>query len=158
MTSTPGKINRPKIQRSDVALLLAAFLLLGSLYIFQRFNFLAFLSSLAGGDLQTFHPYSFFIFNKTLRLIGNDVACMVMIYVFFRERKYMRVAFYFFLVELLVFLPLYFLIKLSLEGDAEISSPLLSQVHRIIVNPILMILLMIAFWYQRIQESRSKKL
>ena len=158
MTSTPVKINPPKIQRRNVVVLSAAFLLLGSLYIFQRFNFLAFLSSRVGIDAQSFHPYSFFIFNKTLRLIGNDVACMGIIYVFFRERKYMRVAFYFFIIELFVLLPFYFLIKLSLEGDGEISSPLLSQVHRVIVNPILMILLMIAFWYQRIQESRSKKL
>jgi exosortase F-associated protein len=157
MTSTPVKINPPKIQWRNVVVLSTAFLLLGGLYIFQRFNFLAFLSSLIGMEAQTFHPYSFFIFNKTLRLIGNDIACVGIIYVFFREQKYVRVAFYFFMMELFVLLPLYFLIKLPLEGDGEISSPLLSQVHRVIVNPILMILLMIAFWYQRIQESRSKK-
>lgn len=134
-------------------LLFVALLVLGSLYIFQRVNFLSLISDLMGLDVQSIHPFSFFVFNKTFRLIGNDVACMVLIYVFFRQRKYLKVSFYFFLLELLLILPLYFLIKLSVEGDSEISSPLLSQVHRVIVNPILMILLMIAFWYQRVQHK-----
>jgi len=140
------------IRLSDLVLLLLALVMLGGVYLFQRVNFLALIS---GND--AFHPYVYFIFNKTIRLVGNDMACMLMIYVFFRERKYLQVSFYFFLLELLLILPLYFWIKLSMEGDSEISSPLLSQVHRIIVNPILMILLMIAFWYQRRQANKSDK-
>lgn len=128
------------------------------LYIFQRVNFLAALVSVVDYDPSHIHPFVFFVFNKTFRLVCNDVACIGLIYVFFRQQEYLRVAFYFFLLELLVILPIYFVIKLSIEGDSEISSPLLSQIHRIVVNPILMILLMIAFWYQRIQESHHKKL
>jgi len=140
------------ISLSDLFLLLLALAVLGGLYLFQRVNFLTLISA-----NSTLHPYAYFVFNKTFRLVGNDMACMLMIYVFFRERKYLQVSFYFFLLELLVILPLYFWIKLSIEGDSEISSPLLSQVHRIIVNPILMILLMIAFWYQRIQANKTDK-
>ncbi len=83
----------------------------------------------------------------------NDGACVILIYALFRERKYIRVAFYVFLFELLVILPIYFVLKLTIEGTSELSSPLLSQIHRMVVNPTLMLLLMVAFFYQR---SKSK--
>jgi hypothetical protein len=53
------------------------------------------------------------------------------------------------LIDLVVLLPIYLLIKLAMEGDEEISSPLLSQFHRLIVNPTLMILLLPAIYFQR---------
>lgn len=86
-------------------------------------------------------------------MVFNDLACMILILVLFKERKYLVISFYLFLAELLVVLPLYFIIKLSVEGDSEISSPLFSQIHRIVVNPILMILLMFGFFYQRIRQN-----
>lgn len=82
----------------------------------------------------------------------NDAACIVLIKSFFGESKYVRFAFVVFLFELLVLLPVYFAFKLSLEGDSEISSPLLSQIHRMIVNPTLMILVIIAFFYQKFKR------
>ncbi|MEX1240466.1 MAG: exosortase F system-associated protein [Cyclobacteriaceae bacterium] len=109
-------------------------------YIFQRINLAGLL-----GDLR---PNVNFIINRTARLILNDLACFLIIFAIFRESKYLKIAFWVFLVELLIILPVYFAIKLSLEGDSEISSPLLSQVHRLIVNPMLMILLIAGFFYQ----------
>ncbi len=79
----------------------------------------------------------------------NDASCFLLISALFKERKYVTVAFWVFLFELLVLLPVYFLLKLSIEGDSEMSSPLLSQLHRLIINPTLMLLLMISFFYQR---------
>lgn len=153
MSNLPVNLNPSKSRGLDSLLLLAAFVLLAALYIFQRFNFLGFIVQLLNINIREIHPYAFFVFNRTFRLVLNDVACMMMIYVFFRERKYLVVAFYLFLIELIIILPLYFVIKLSLEGDSEVSSPLLSQIHRIIVNPLLMILLMVAFLYQRIRSN-----
>ncbi len=68
----------------------------------------------------------------------------------------MKVAFLLFLVELFIILPLYFWIKLSTEGDSELSSPLLSQIHRLIINPTLMILLIVSFLYQKRQTRLGK--
>ncbi len=67
--------------------------------------------------------------------------------------KYVKVGSYLQLIEMFVVLPLYFVVKLKLEGDSEISSPLLSQFHRLIINPTLMVLLMIGFYYQRKQRA-----
>jgi exosortase F-associated protein len=123
-------------------------MLLATIYLFQGFDFLAFFRSLLSLDIFA-HPYVTFIVNKTVRLIINDLACFIIIWAIFQSKKHLKLSVYVFLVEVLVLLPVYFWIKLSIEGDSEISSPLLSQIHRLIVNPTLMILLMISFAYQK---------
>jgi len=126
-------------------LILAGALILASVYIFQRLN--------PAGMFEGLSPNGIFIVNRTARLILNDLACFLIIIALFRERKYLKIAFLVFLGELLVILPLYLVLKLSLEGDSEISSPLLSQVHRLIVNPMLMLLLIAGFFYQKFSRK-----
>ena len=121
-------------------------------YVFQRFDYFSFAGKALGFN-GVEYPYSRFAFNRALRMVSNDTACLVLISVWFRDRRYTRLAGYLFLIEVFLILPVYLWVKLSLEGDSEISSPILSQVHRLIVIPMLMILLMVAFVYQRRQES-----
>jgi exosortase F-associated protein len=94
-------------------------------------------------------PNTVFVANRVIRVILNDFACFLLIYGLFKESKYLKIAFLVFLAELFVILPLYLALKLSLEGDSEISSPLLSLIHRLIVNPTLMLLLIAGFIYQK---------
>jgi exosortase F-associated protein len=115
--------------------------ILAAVYIFQGIN--------PSAILRDFHPNAVFIVNRIIRLILNDLACFLIILALFRERKYLILAFWVFLLELLLILPLYLALKLALEGPSEISSPLLSHIHRLIVNPMLMILLIAGFFYQR---------
>ena len=123
-------------------------------FIFQRFDYFEHIRQGTGLSIQGW-PYTAFVVNKTIRFLINDGICMVFIYIFFKDKRYIRVAFILFLVELVIILPLYFWIKLATEGDTELSSPLLSQIHRLIVNPTLMILLIVSFLYQkRRMESR----
>lgn len=130
----------PDIRLRALALL-AGVTVLVAVYIFQRFSF----ASLLG----EFPDNTIFVINRAIRLIINDSACFLIIFGLFREKKYLRIGFWVFLVEILIILPIYFMVKLSLEGDSEISSPLLSQIHRLIVNPLLMLLLIAGFGYQR---------
>lgn len=131
---------QPDVWRRVIYLCAGLFLLV-AVYVFQRLNVASFLGN--------FPPNIIFVINRTTRLILNDLACFMIIVALFQERKYLKVAFLVFIVELLVILPMYFIVKLTLEGDSEISSPLLSQVHRLIVNPMLMLLLIAGFFYQR---------
>lgn len=132
-----------------------ALLVLVLVFVFQRFNYAVALTSFLPEGLQITQPNTVFIVNKTIRLVLNDVACMVLIYAWFKERKYLTLSFYLFLVEVFLLLPVYFIVKLTLEGDSEISSPLLSQIHRLIVNPLLMFLLMVGFVYQRVRTKNA---
>jgi len=140
---------RKKYPTGRAGLIGLCLLCLAAVYIYQRENYFAFL--FPGVD----HPHVAFAFNKTLRLLVNDLLCMVLIVAIFRERKYLRVAFGVFLFELFLLLPLYLWIKLRWEGDSEISSPLLSPVHRLIINPMLMLILMVGFYYQKFLNRKT---
>ena len=137
----------------NISLIAISLLLLAIVYVFQRWDYLSAIAGVFGTD---FGPTTGFIFNKTLRLIVNDALCFLLIYSLFREKKYLRIAFLVFCFELFVMLPLYLIVKLSLEGSSEISSPLLSQIHRLIVNPMLMLILIVAFYYQRFWVKERK--
>lgn len=130
---------------SKIFLGLIAASILVVVYIFQRYNPFG----------VNAHPDIVFIVNRTVRLIFNDFACLILIYIFFEQKKYLRLSFLVFLGELFIILPLYFILKLTIEGPTEISSPLLSQLHRLIVNPTLMILLMAGFFYQKFFLKRE---
>jgi exosortase F-associated protein len=134
-----------------------ALLALVLIYLFQRISYADILNSILPEILEIRNPNPVFIFNRVIRLILNDAACMVIIWAVFQQTKFLRAAFLVFVVELLIILPLYFAIKLSLEGDSELSSPFLSQIHRIIVNPLLMFLLMIGFLYQKLNPNPSPR-
>lgn len=131
-------------------LMIFAILILLLVYVFQQVSYAGILNVLLPESLSIQHPYTVFIVNRTSRLIINDGACMVLIWGLFKETKYLKAAFFVFCIELLIILPLYFIVKLTLEGPSELSSPLLSQIHRIIVNPLLMVILIIAFYYQKV--------
>jgi len=139
----------------NIILISIAVLVFVLVFVFQRFNYAVALTSVLPTTFHVQNPNTIFVINKTIRLVLNDTACMVLIFVWFKQRKYLTLAFYLFLLELFILLPGYFIIKLSLEGDSELSSPLLSQIHRLIVNPLLMFLLMAGFVYQ---HMRSKNL
>lgn len=114
--------------------------LMALLYIFQR-NWLW----LAPSDIQ----YLPFILNRFGRLFLNDTLCIILFLAIFNSKKELALASIVFLVELLIVLPFYLVLKLTMEGDSEISSPLLSFIHRLIVNPLLMMILLGGLLYQK---------
>jgi len=117
-----------------------------TMYMLQRANY----CSLIYGALSADPPSENlqFIFNRTLRFLINDLSVILLIYVIFERTGLVRIAFFVQLFGLFIVLPLYFYFKLTLEGPSEISSPLLSFIHRVVVNPIIMLLLIPAFYYQ----------
>ena len=90
-----------------------------------------------------------FILNRFTRLVLNDTLCLILFLAIFNSRKELALASAVFLLELLIVLPFYLVVKLTLEGDTEISAPLLSFIHRLIVNPLLMMVLLVGLLYQR---------
>jgi exosortase F-associated protein len=124
-------------------LLLIAFGGLVLVFVFQRtINF----SWVADSDQ---HANLIFSINRFLRLLLNDLFMIVLLAAWFNDRSVLKLAFFIQLIDLFILLPIYLVIKLTVEGDEEISSPLLSQFHRLIVNPTLMILLIPAIYFQR---------
>lgn len=137
----------PRIKWWLVGLCLAG---LSFVYVFQRTDYYSIF--FGWND----HQVGAFIFNKTFRLITNDAICLLLIYALFREKKYIRLGSAVLAIELFVIMPVYFWIKLKVEGSSEISSPLLSQIHRLIVNPLLMGILIIGLYYQKYWAKRNE--
>jgi len=132
--------------RERLWLMAIAIVGLAMVYLFQNADILNICGSC------TFHPYTHL--KKIVRVLLNDTFMLLFIHALFRDQSVTRLAFYIQMIDTLVLLPVYLIIKLTYEGDAELSMPLLSQLHRLIVNPTLMVLLIPAVYYQR---SRAGK-
>jgi exosortase F-associated protein len=98
-----------------------------------------------------------FIFKKLIRVTLNDLCMLLFLYAWFNDKNIIKLGLWVQAIDTFILLPIYLLVKLSVEGASEISTPLLSQWHRLIVNPTLMLLLIPAIYYQRFKESSSTK-
>jgi hypothetical protein len=85
------------------ALVALAMLILLIVYLFQKINYAGIVNFILPESLTINHPYGVFIFNRTIRLIINDGACMLLIWSLFGQMKYLKAAFIIvFLIELVV--------------------------------------------------------
>lgn len=92
-----------------------------------------------------------FVVNKVGRYLCNDLFSIAIIYGIFGEKKYARFAMYVMFFGLLVLLPIY--LWLYLAQPAGFSS-MISHLHRVVMNPVLMMLLIPAFFFQRKSEEQ----
>jgi exosortase F-associated protein len=129
---------------SRIVLAVVGFLLIAISYLYQYTDVLLAISR------HTWREEAHFIVNRIFRIILNDMGMVLIIYAVFIDKQILKLAVLVQLIDLLILLPLYLLIKLPTEGISELSSPFLSQFHRVIVNPILMILLIPAIYYQKL--------
>jgi exosortase F-associated protein len=95
-----------------------------------------------------------FIVNKVGRYILNDLFAMSLVYGLFYNRKYLRFAFWVLLFGLVVLVPAY--LSLYLLAPAGFSS-MLTHLHRLVMNPVLMMLLIPAFFYQQQLLKQTQK-
>jgi exosortase F-associated protein len=123
---------------------------IGAMFLFQGFDWLSVLFGIEA------HPYVHFVVKRFMRLFINDTFMLLLIYAWFDDKSITQLAWKLQLVDTFILLPLYLVLKLTLEGDSEISSPLLSQFHRLIVNPTLMILLIPGVYFQRMHSKTQK--
>jgi exosortase F-associated protein len=114
---------------------------LAVVYLFQRTNVAAFL----GIENHAVR----FILNKTLRFLINDFLMIGLLYSLFPKRKYVIFALWVQLAGFVFILVPYLVIKLALQTG---NGPLVSFLHRLTVNPILLLLLIPAFYYQQSKQ------
>ncbi len=86
------------------------------------------------------------IINKAGRYICNDLFSIALIYGIFGEKKYARFALWVMLFGLFILLPIYLYVYLA---QPEGFTSMLSHLHRVVMNPVLMMLLIPAFVAQK---------
>lgn len=111
-------------------------------FLFQRFNMAAFVG-ISGKSFV-------FIFNKSIRFIINDALMIGVIYSLFLQKRFIYFALMVQLFGILFILIPYFILKLYFHTG---NGPLVSFLHRLVLNPTLMILLIPAFWVQQIRTA-----
>jgi exosortase F-associated protein len=87
-----------------------------------------------------------FIVNRSIRFVVNDALAILLIYALFAERKYVLFAIAVQVFGLVFILLPYFILKFHYPGY---NGPLISFLHRLVLNPTLILLLIPAFYYQR---------
>src|SRR5687768_9382099 len=110
-----------------------------AVYLFQRIDVANYLG------VESAHIHKFLI-NRSIRFLLNDAFAIGVIYALFKERKYVIFSLYVQIIGVVLFLLPYFILKIYFPGY---NGPLISFLHRIILNPTLLMLLIPAFYYQR---------
>lgn len=82
-----------------------------------------------------------FIINKTFRYLLNDGFSILLIHGLFNDKKFTQFAIWVMAFGLLVLMPAYFLLFLY---PPQGYSSMISHLHRIVMNPVLMMLLIAA--------------
>jgi exosortase F-associated protein len=138
------------------AVIAAALLGLFLVYMFQRVDILGIVMGWMGQPAPS--ATGSFIVNRVTRLVINDLLCVALVSKLFEDPRFTRLALWVFLGELFILLPVYLILKLSAEGPTELSSPVFQPLHRMIVNPLLMIILIAGMYYQRRRETLNSEL
>lgn len=111
-----------------------------AVFIFQGYD----LASLLGVSGNT--PR--FITNRSIRFLVNDALAILLIYSIFKERKYLIFSLVVQVAGMIFILIPYFIIKVYYP---VYNGPLISFLHRLVLNPTLLLVLIPAFYYQRLR-------
>lgn len=137
-------------KRKATRFVLGAAAIAGLLIFFlrQRFDFAGMLFNV---DNQLIR----FLINRTIRFFINDAFAVLLIYALFGERKYVVFALWVQIVGVIFLLIPYFILKVNFPSY---NGPLINFLHRIILNPTLVLLLIPAFYYQQRLQPPGKRM
>ena len=94
--------------------------------------------------------YELFATTRTIRFLLNDFLMILLIHGLFANRRYTLFAFYVQIFGIVCLLTPYLAIKYFYT---TYNGPLISYLHRLIVNPLLMLMLIPAFIYKEKMEG-----
>lgn len=130
----PVKSQAPVLLRWTAGALCVGGLVL--VFVNQQLN----LAAMAGVE-----PAAQFFVNRSVRFFLNDGLAIGIIWALFYRRSYVIFALWIQLAGMLLFLAPYFVLK---YWYPSYNGPFLSFLHRLILNPTLLLLLIPAFYYQ----------
>ncbi len=108
-------------------------------FLLQRVDFSSYI-------LESSSAIHKFLINRSIRFFTNDFLAILLIYALFGQRKYVVFAIWVQAAGLVFLLLPYFALKIYYP---TYNGPLINFLHRIILNPTLVMLLIPAFYYQK---------
>jgi hypothetical protein len=129
-------------RKRRILLILISLMSLAIVFVGQRFDYSLLISD--GLDSK-----SQFIINRTIRFLINDNLVLLLIYGLFYDKKYVKfgltveaIGFFFLLIP-------YFMLRFY----TSIDHMYISFIHRLIINPTLMVLLIPAIYLQKFKKE-----
>ncbi|HCS20722.1 MAG TPA: exosortase F system-associated protein [Bacteroidetes bacterium] len=142
----------PKLSPRQWLLLILAIIGWAMVFVFQDFDFTHFKfipDQYAQGHIAEGDGWRFAI-NKGMRFLLNDLFSLLFIYALFNNKGYSQLALLVMAFGLLILLPTYLILAIYYQEE---GFHLLMFLHRITMNPWLMLLLVPAFLYQANKKS-----
>ncbi|WP_370688780.1 exosortase F system-associated membrane protein [Fulvivirga ulvae] len=129
-----------------MVLIFACITALAGSYIFQRE---------IHGWLKVFElsDFSAFAIGRSIRFFTNNLLVILLIYGVFGKKKYVVFSMYILIIAIVFILVPYIIIK----SYTTYNGPLISFLHRLLVNPLLMLLLIPAFLLQENYSNRDNQ-
>ncbi len=115
-----------------------------AVFLFQHWNVAEHLGLNLTNNLK-------FIFNRSVRFVVNDLLAIALIHALFNKRRYTIFSVYVQLVGMFFILVPYFIIKLQYPSY---NGPMINFIHRLIINPMLLLLLIPALYYQNTIQNK----
>jgi exosortase F-associated protein len=116
------------------------------IFLFQRFDW----SALFGlGDLKKIER---FVINRSVRFVINDVLGVLLVLSLFGRKKLAIIAVYVQVLGFVFIMIPYVILKLNYPSY---NGPMISFLHRLILNPLLIYLLVFFFWYQKNNKQHN---
>lgn len=137
----------PRLNINQIGIILLALIGWAVVYVFQEFDITRMemrYGQYNQGHVPTGEEWRFIV-NKGMRFVLNDLFSLLFIYGLFKNPKYVRFALWVMAFGLFVLLPTYLVLAISFKEEAF---NLLTFLHRITMNPWLMLLLIPGFFYQ----------
>jgi exosortase F-associated protein len=94
-----------------------------------------------------------FLINRTIRFLLNDACAIGLIYALFPFRKYVLFSVFVQALGMVFILFPYFALKIYYP---HYNGPMINFLHRLVLNPVFLLLLIPAFYYQRIVQKKTE--
>lgn len=118
------------------------------IFLFQRFDW----SAVFGvTDLKSIER---FVINRSIRFVINDVLGVLLVLALFGKKKLAIIAIYVQILGFVFVMIPYMVLKLNYPSY---NGPMISFLHRLILNPLMIYLLIFFFWYQEKNKTHSSK-
>ncbi len=138
----------PKIDpEKRLLLVVSGVVALVVIFVFQQFNYSELLFGLIGVDLN--NRWSF-VLNKIIRFLLNDLAVISVIFGIFYQKKYVDLALWVMGFGFLFILLPYLWLAINYP---EYNGAMYSHLHRLVMNPVLLILLIPFLLYQKLYQK-----
>jgi exosortase F-associated protein len=107
------------------------------IFLFQRVNWSGWLHG-------SYSSIQIFLINRSVRFVLNDICAVLLVAALFGRRNHVVIAIYVQIIGFVVILIPYIILKINFPSY---NGPLVSFLHRLVLNPLLIYLLIFFFWY-----------